>query len=645
MERPGLVDVFLSLGLGGAAFGLYLATLAPTVLAGDGGEFQFVPYLLGVAHPTGYPLYCLLGWAWSHLLPVGDVAYRMNLFSAFWSAAAVGLVYVTGLALLRQAMPSLSTNARRLLGVLTAALFATTPTLWSQSIIAEVYGLHVFIVVLFLFLLLRWGERQEFYLLVLAAGCFGLGLAHHRTTLLLVPAALAYAWLMRDPAGLGPNRKRGDWLWVVAAALLPLLLYLYIPLRAPHTPYLHLPLDEGRELVLYENSSSNFFDFVLGGPFGGSLDLSVDLGQRLSMAWDLLRGEVGWLGLLLALLGLVTLAAARRWPALALTGLVYVATVAFNLVYTIGDIFVLFIPSYLMVVFWVAVGIGGLAEFVASRAPGAGQSSQRRPWTALLALPFFLLPIWAVATHYDQVDQSGNTRAHRRWQGILAEPLPPRAALVSNDRNDIMPLWYFQYVEDRRPDLLGLFPLITPDYPTLGEVLDLALGTDRPLYLIKEMPGIEVKVEVEAEGGLWHIAGPAVQDQPEQAHDGELDGAVALRGYDLSPDRPRPGEGLQVSLYWEARRSLEERYHSFVHLVDESGQRVAQSDHQPGGVYYPATLWRPGERVRDDHYLSVPAGAPAGTYRLLAGMYALSSEGQLQALGEPISVGQLEVGP
>jgi hypothetical protein len=577
------------------------------------------------------------------------VAYRMNLFSAFWAAAAVALVYVASLGLLRQVLPSLSTGARRLLGVLAAAFFAATPTFWSQSIIAEVYSLHVFVVALFLYLLLRWGERRQFHLLVLAAGCFGLGLAHHRTTLLLAPAALAYVWLMGEPGGQRLStgrRRRAPWLWVLAAAVLPLLLYLYIPLRAPHTPYLRLPLDGGRELVLYEDSVATFFDFVLGGPFGGSLDLSVDLGQRLSMAWGLLQGEVGWIGMLLALAGLVCLAARRRWPALALTGLIYLATVAFNLVYTIGDIFVLFIPSYLIVVLWAVLGIGVLADLVTSRAHPSGRRApgSSRPWAALVVLPFFLLPLLGVMKHYDQVDQSGNTWARSGWEDILSEPLLSGAALISNDRNDIMPMWYFQYVEGRRPDLLGLFPLITPDYPTLAEVLDLALSTDRPRYLIKGMPGIEVKVAVEAEGGLWRVLGPAVQGLPQHPHDVQLAGAVALNGYDVSPSSPRPGQELQISLYWQALHPLEESYHSFVHLLDEAGQRIAQSDHQPGGVYYPAPLWQPGETLRDDHVLTLPSGAPPGTYHLVAGMYTLSAEGELESLGEPIPLGQLSVG-
>ena len=640
--RRRLLDPALALLVGGAAFALYAATLAPTVLAGDGGEFQFVPYLLGVAHPTGYPLYTLLGWAWSHLLPLGDVAYRMNLFSAFWAALAAGLSVLTSSALLRQALPDLTPAVRRLLALLAASLLAVTPTLWSQALIAEVYGLHIFWVVLLLYLVLTWGQRRRNasptpagdavgrkYLL-LTALCFGLSLTHHSTTLLLAPALLAYVWLT-------DRRALRDWrrvvLPVLALMLLPLLLYLYIPWRAPHTPYLRLPLDEGRELVLYENSLPNLLRFITGGPFGGSVDLSVDLGKRLAQAAGFLLAEVGWPGVLLALLGVAQLALSRRWALLALTGLAYLVSVAFNLVYTIGDIFVLYIPSYLIVVLWLAVGVGGLARL----------AGRRRTMSALLVLPFFALPLWLAATHWADVDQSHNRRAATRWQAILSEPLPSGAILVSNDRNNIMPLWYYQYVEGQRPDLLGLFPLITADYPELGQVLDLALSTGRPTYLIKEMAGVEVKVAVEPEGSLWRIRGLAAEGEPAHPLDLRLGEGVALVGYDRWPHSPRPGQTLRVSLYWQPLRPLEAEYHTFVHLLDAGGQTVAQSDQQPGGTYYPTSLWQPGERLRDDHELDIPPGTPDGVYTLLAGMYSLAEDGTLLLLGEPAAIGQVGV--
>jgi hypothetical protein len=329
-----------------------------------------------------------------------------------------------------------------------------------------------------------------------------------------------------------------------------------------------------------------------------------------------------------------------------LTGLAYLVSVAFNLIYIIGDIYVLFIPSYLILVLWLAVGVGILTQILAKAwKPSEGSLRARLTTIAavVLVLLCFILPLWTAAAHYPDVDQSQNRRARDRWQAILAEALPPDAVLVSNDRNNIMPLWYYQYVEGRRPDFLGLFPLITPEYPTLGHVLDLALSTGRQVYLIKEMPGVEVKVEVEAEAGLWRVTGPATQVDPAYTSGARLADAVALVGYYRWPRSVRPGQDLQVSLYWEALRPLEAQYHSFVHLLDAGGQVVAQSDRQPGGVHYPTTLWRSGERLRDDHVLTIPADAAEDVYGLMVGMYAPSGDGTLEPLGEPVHAGQVAV--
>ena len=645
--RRARLDLLIAVLLGAASFALYAVTLAPTVLAGDGGEFQFVPYLLGVAHPTGYPLYTILGWLWSHLLPVGDVAYRMNLFSAFWASLAVALLYPLTRSLLRQVFPALSPSIRRLIGVVASITFAVTPTLWSQAVIAEVYGLHIFFVVLIFYLLLAWGEVRQPRYLLLSALAFGLGLAHHSTTVLLAPAILVYIVLIDWRVFL-------DWQLLLKCLVLllgPLVLYLYIPLRAPHTPYLRLPLAEGRDLVLYENTLPNLVDFVMGGPFSGSVDFSVDLGERLTMTWDLLRNEVSLAGVTLALVGVMGLATGvpatgmasqeaatgsrrRHLAVLALTCLAYLASVSFNLVYTIGDIFVMYIPSYLMICLWIAVAAGMVASLVRrSRAASVG-----------LVLLFLALPLGLLVSNVDALDQSDNTAARTGWEALLAEPLPPDAILISNDRNEIMPMWYFQYVDGTRPDLLGLFPLVTPDYPTVGNVLDLALSTGRPVYLIKEMPGIEIKVDTEPEGGVWRVLGPAAGAEPAFPLDAALDDAVALVGYDSSVDASLPGDTVRISLYWEALHPLDTVYHSYVHLRDDNGETVAQSDQQPGGVYYPTTLWRPGERLRDDHLLRIPADAPAGIYHIVAGMYAFSADGALQPLGEPVVVGQMELG-
>ncbi|MQY69884.1 MAG: DUF2723 domain-containing protein [Firmicutes bacterium] len=75
------------------SFGVYLKTLCPTVYIGDSGELIAAAYTLGIPHPPGYPLYCLLGKLFT-LLPFGTIAYRVNLMSAFFASLTIVLIYL-----------------------------------------------------------------------------------------------------------------------------------------------------------------------------------------------------------------------------------------------------------------------------------------------------------------------------------------------------------------------------------------------------------------------------------------------------------------------------------------------------------------------------------------------------------------------
>jgi hypothetical protein len=705
-----IVAVILAL----SSLALYVKTAARTVLTADSGEFQFVPYIAGIAHPTGYPLYTMLGWLWSHVLPLGDVAYRMNLFSALWAAVAVALLYITSVLFLRLVNPGIpqgplrqAQDAALHVGALVAtATLAVSQTFWSQAVIAEVYSLHALFVVLVFYLLLRWeaaagmswrarrianpagaedgrdGRAEEVAgkawrpatWLLLVAFAYGLSLTHHRTMLLLVPAVVVFLWLAgreTRPTAVAGRETRptatGRWLThdgplvlkALLLLLLPLLLYLYIPWRAAFTPYLHLSLSPDKELVLYQNTPQGFFNLVMGQMFRGELGYRTETLMRLSMATDLLRDQLGLVGIALGLLGVLRLAWGRRWALLALTGLAYLANLLFTLVYFIGDIFVLFIPSYLVFALWLALGAVTLGEELGEGiVRWKGTAMRYAPWweegyqkmtsgirslvSLAAVIPLCLLPLALLARNYAQVDQSHNYEVRDRWQEILAEPLPRRAILVSNDRDEIMPLWYYQFVEGQRPDLNGLFPRIVPGptYENVVRLVDEILATGRPIYLIKEMPGLEIKYQLEPFGSLVQVVGPAMTKAPDHDQRIRLSEEVLLIGYDQEPQHPRPGQELRVTLYWQTQGELEGVCSSFVHLVDEEGRGVAGSDQQPGGVFYPTDLWRPGEILRDEHVFTVPPETPPGRYRLLVGMYSYPS---LAPLGESVFVSQIEI--
>jgi hypothetical protein len=698
-------NLIMAIALALFSLALYVRTAAPTVLTADGGEFQFVPYIAGIAHPTGYPLYTMLGWLWSHILPFGDVAYRMNLFSALWATVAATLLYKTSNLFLRLVSPGVPQGTLHASTLVATATFVVSQTFWSQAIIAEVYSLNAFFVVLVFYFLLRWkaggGEKEgagrtrrprrianpagagsgagaedrsgeeaanktgrPATCLLLAALTYGLGLTHHRTMLLLAPAVVVFLWLagmkIRPATTGGRMIHDGKFaLKVLLVLLLPLLLYLYIPWRACFTPYLRLPLSADKELVLYQNTPQGFFNLVMGQMFRGELGYRAETLTRLRMAADLLRDQFGLVGMALGLLGVLRLALGRRWSLLTLTGLTYLANVVFTLVYFIGDIFVLFIPSYLVFALWLALGAATLGQGVGEGIVrwkgtlvryGSWEEGYQKMIAGIRSLvslatviPLCILPLTLLALNYPRVDQSHNYEVRDRWQEILAEPLPWRAILISNDRDEIMPLWYYQFVEGQRLDLHGLFPLIVPDpaYENIVRLVDDILATGRPIYLIKEMPGLEIKYQLEPFGSLVKVVGPAVTTVPDHSQRVGLSEEVLLIGYDQGPHSLHPDEELHITLYWQIQRELKRVYSSFVHLVDEEGQRVAGSDQQPGGEFYPTNLWRPGEILRDEHILTVSPETPPGRYRLLVGMYSYPS---LEPLGESIFIGRLEIG-
>ncbi len=681
VPRPPRLDRLVGIGLALASLILYILTLAPTVLDADAAEFQFVPWLPGIAHPTGYPLYVLLGWLWTHLLPVGEVAWRMNLLSAVLGAAAVGLVYALAGRLLDLVLPETPPLARILAAVIAAATFATGATFWSQAVIAEVYTLHALLVAAVLWLALKVdGAGWRGWPAPALAFTFGLGLAHHRTIVLLLPALVLF-FLTRlskpsnpqppipDPRSLTPDPRPPIPIFLLAAA--PLLLYLALPLLAPRTPYATLNLSDSQTLILYENSLPGFWRHVTGAVFAGAVQPAAAGPERLALAWGLLRQQVGLVGAGLALAGLILLGNRRQLRLLGLTGLSALAFLLFNLVYFIGDVFVLFIPVWLLVVLWLSLGVLGLAHTLAANfvkrrgSPedvvifkALGDRLTRRIYQILLVflvIVFLVLPGILFTTRIPLVSQAGNRTAQVRAREILAEPLPAGAILLSNDRNELMPLWYYQYVEARRPDLLGLFPLIVPEpaYANVGRLLDQALASGRPVYLIKPMDGLSLKANLVPAGRLVRAtpyppppAGspvtlpPATISLPDNR---QVTETIKLIGHELTSGEITPGAVMTVTLYWQPVQPLTVDYTSYVHLVDPNGQGLAQSDHRPGDVYYPSRLWQPGEILRDRHVLTLPPDLPPGEYRLRTGLYYQPQPGIIAGMGAGVELGRLTV--
>ncbi|MEJ5308680.1 MAG: 6-pyruvoyl-tetrahydropterin synthase-related protein [Anaerolineae bacterium] len=111
----------------------------------------------------------------------------------------------------------------------------------------------------------------------------------------------------------------------------------------------------------------------------------------------------------------------------------------------------------------------------------------------------------------------------------------------------------------------------------------------------------------------------------------DFGGEIALLGFDLSSTQLKPGDTLDVTVYWNAQRVMSETYQSFVHVVYPEGRIWTQSDHlNPAG--FPTNQWPTDRYIRDQHRLVLPPDIPEGEYSISVGIYLLHNNTRLPVL-------------
>jgi hypothetical protein len=131
----------------------------------------------------------------------------------------------------------------------------------------------------------------------------------------------------------------------------------------------------------------------------------------------------------------------------------------------------------------------------------------------------------------------------------------------------------------------------------------------------------------------------------------DLGERIRLLGYDLPQRQVSRGDGVSLTLYWQALRRMDTSYTVFSHLVDSENRIWGQQDNPPVLGSYPTTGWLPGEVIPDEYQISVDAQAPAGRYWLEVGVYDAATGLRLSAvdhagqvlLGEQVILGETVV--
>jgi 4-amino-4-deoxy-L-arabinose transferase-like glycosyltransferase len=274
--------------------GVYLRTLSPGIYpVADTPKFQYLGRVLGTAHSPGYPLYILWTYVWSYL-PIGSLAYRMNLFSAFWGAVAAALMFGVCRA----------TGCGRLPAASAALSLAFGRIFWSQAVVAEVYMLASAQMAGLLLTLIRWDQTGRRLWLYLAGAVLAMSLAHHYTAVMALPGMVLFVCLSRQ--------VRAFREWRVIATMAGLLLlgaahYLFIVVRtrqgAPAVEAWANNLHELVGVLRVDSASSRLWAYRP----------AEILHQVLPMALREIRRELWLAGVALLLLGLWRVVRSSDW--------------------------------------------------------------------------------------------------------------------------------------------------------------------------------------------------------------------------------------------------------------------------------------------------------------------------------------------
>ena len=420
---------------------LYVATLTPSVAGGDSGELTAAALTGGVPHPSGYPLFALLARLFA-VLPLGhSPVWRVNLLSAVSMAAAGALACAV--------VQSWTRNAAA--GLMAAALFGTSPVVWSNATSAEVFGLNAMFVALEFHLWSRVERTLSRLDVFVLLGVSGLAMGNHHTFVFVgAPLVLRSLWAARHSLGAkGVALALGFGL----SGLLPYFYLMVASASAAAVSWGDQTTIDGLVALILRRDYGTFSMgrptaervFVTGGTF------LPTLGHMWGQAFPRLL----WLGPLVALSGLPL--AMKSRPTRKAASLLLFVFCFYGLTYCALSNLSISRPLYLTILgrfciesdLLLAIAAGfGLAALLQRLAA-------RNRWPRLVPVGVGAVFAFGVAAHAGEANGRNNT-VLRDFVTTAFASLPANAIVLSVGDEVTNSAFYLHEVEKLRPDVIHL---------------------------------------------------------------------------------------------------------------------------------------------------------------------------------------------
>lgn len=424
---------------------VYATTVNPAVSFIDSGELATAAATLGIAHPTGYPLFTLLGRIIA-VVPVDvPLIFKLNVWSLLLAAASVGMFFefsvLVGLSSIGQRRSRKPPDGEEKPLLIAAAvgslIVGLSTTIWAQSTGIEVYSLHLLMIMVVSFTFVKGMEElsddsesvSRWFLLFLFV--LGLSFTNHMTTLLPAPAFL-YLYFRRR------GLRRPSFVFLLKNSpffLLGLSAYLYLPVRSAAGPLLDWGHPAETERLLWHVSGKQYRSWIFSGFESAEKQFTYFL--------DHFPAEFNWLAIGLMFFGVVVLWRNRRDLLLFILLLIF-GCLAYSVNYDIHDIDSYFLLAY--------IGVGLLIVFGIQEIVFRTFSSSRIPSFALTLL--LLVPVLQWVNNRSGVDESDNFLVSDYVDNVFASADSNAVIFTFQWDYFVSASYYKQHVLGHRPDVV-----------------------------------------------------------------------------------------------------------------------------------------------------------------------------------------------
>lgn len=445
---------FLSL----IVFAIYLITMAPGVIQIDSGELAAAACTLGIAHPTGYPTFTLIGYLFTKVLFFFPKITALNIFAAV--STTIGFFFLAKVNIFLFSFenisihPSKETKQKkklihqaktdeklvRISAIISALIIAFSKTFWLQSTSVEVYSFHLALITPTIYFFIKAVHSEDEKVKQIGFNIFknkywilfplflGLSFTNHLTSILVLPA---FAILYFQKFGFKPISIKRIFLLLIPF-LAAMMFYLYLPITASTNPEINWGNPIDFEL---------FKRHVMGWQYQSWVFSSTEsASKQLKYFIENFPIELAYLGVVFFVIGIFTLLKRNR-RVFTFAVVLFITCVLYSINYDINDIDSYFLLAYLVSGIFITSSLIFLSEWF---------SKNIKSFNPVL---LFLIPVVVLVINFNKADQRKNVQFQQYAENIL-QSVEPNAIIISYLWDFyVSPSYYLQHVENFRKDV------------------------------------------------------------------------------------------------------------------------------------------------------------------------------------------------